>query len=57
MQDYVEEWGYWAQLALGTLMGIAGLSVIVSAGPAETGTTLLVLGTAMTGVTTLTGGS
>ena len=57
MQDYVEEWDYWAQLALGTLMAIAGLSVIVSAGPAETGTALLILGTAMTGVTTLTGGS
>jgi hypothetical protein len=56
MQDYVEEWGYWAQLALGTLMAIAGLSVIVSAGPAETGTTLLVLGTVLTGATTIMGG-
>ncbi len=56
MQDYLEGWGYWAQLACGVLMATAGLTVIVSAGPAETGTTLLVLGTVLTGATTITGG-
>ncbi len=53
MQDYLEGWRYWAQLAFGALMAIAGLTVIVSAGPAETGTTLLILGTVLTGTTTL----
>ena len=53
MQDYLEERHYWAQLACGALMAIAGLTVIVSAGSAETGTTLLILGTVLTGTTTL----
>ena len=53
MQDHLEERRYWAQLVFGALMAIAGLTVIVSAGHVETGTTLLILGTVLTGTTTL----
>ncbi len=53
MQDYLEERHYWAQLACGALMAIAGLTVIVSAGHVETGTTLLIVGAVLTGTTTI----
>ena len=56
MRDCLADWRYWAQLSVGALMAVAGLAVVVSAGSAETGTTLLVLGTVLTGATTLTSG-
>lgn len=55
MQSDWSGWRYWAQLATGVVIAAAGLSVVLWNGPQETGATLLVLGTVLTGVMAIVG--